>query len=448
MRRTALLMTLLVAVVGCDGEERAVESSTEPQTALAPVTTLGPVTTAAPGTTVEEIPISPTTTIAPAPLGEDYWLYGDDEPGALGGVIGDVAVADDGTVWAVVLDVDYQGPLLDGMLWDLDLESAPWALMRHDGTGWAVVANSEESPLPSWHLGPRLLGVRPDGGVWFHDHPVAPEGPSFLWEYRDGTWVDHTATAHLPGDSEIHVSMGCCPMGIDAAGAVWVGSESGSTGSPWDDDGPTWISRFDGVWQTMEFPTPMVVGGFASIWMPAEVVLVDPGGGWDIEGIERGGVRWTLERERSEPGASDPRTWEYQDGLWVESGLWVARDSGIWERRAAGMATESFPVDIGELEANLGCNLTWGVFNLETESVIAPDGALWTAWPCIGLTRVDPLDGSMNVFGEGAFHGVWRLAVAPNGTVYAGGTQGLVAFSPSPDVGVPIGNEDPGDQEP
>lgn len=338
-----------------------------------------------------------TTTIPPV---EGVSVEGFVVTGALeAGLVSDLSIAEDGTVWAVVLDTDFSDPMYYG-LWD-SLDSPEWAIVKQAGAGWEVVTGEDDPSVPdelgsmNWFAGPQILGFRPDGGVWIHDLPQAPEGPLFLWEYKNGEWIDHTEAAHLPGHFDRPVSMDCCLLGIDDDGVLWVRSEDWATvdlDGLWTEDDfgslVTVRSRFDGEWKPTDEPLPR---GLARDNLR-------------FGGIERGDVRWTLSHS------------------WERTGTWTVRGVGAESRR--------FAVDYDTLEENLTCSPNQGVFDLDTESAIASDGALWTAWPCIGVTRVDPADGSMTLISEGLpSSDMWRIKIAADDTVWVAGTGGIATIT-------------------
>jgi hypothetical protein len=307
------------------------------------------------------------------------------------GEVFDLEVGLDGTVWALRHAVDPSG----------------WNLVRRVAGDWEIVAVGRGSPLADLNTeygagfaSPQILGVRPDGGIWIHEEWVM-EGPFFLWEYRDDEWIDHTQDAHLPGDSDTRVSLDCCPMAIDDAGAVWVRSEVPVADT---DLTETVVSRYDGEWELID----QLEGG-ASV----DALLVELGAPPALRwinspfpaGLQAHGVKWVLDHD------------------WGRTGTWtITTDDTV---------AQEFPVDWDTLQSSLTCNWIGGVFDQETESVIASDGALWTIWPCIGVTRIDPTDGSMTLFVDQIPDSSTRIAITPNDTVWVGGSQGIAVISPS-----------------
>ncbi len=437
MKRALAITALVVLGVACSGDDGDTASTSEVPEASEP---------AADDDAVAE---ANTTTTAVATYAGEVALEAE--------LATDVAVAADGPVWATTAGTEFNPNVASAL--------APWVIQRGVESDWVAEAAHGDGVAPaSLAVPPPYLGTR-TGGLWVHDQVAGPEGPFELWELRDGTWTDHSLDAGLPGAAG-GGSMACCQLSMGPDGTVWVlGDAPGELFGDWE------LRRFDDSgWASVPIPEDVrgAYGGLGRfsggpdgmLWFSVDKMFLGEPGSADLGVFD--GVDWTIvPREPVTPGddkeeigrivvGDDGAVWLLVTVSTDADGDGVLDPAGMawWQRYVDGEWT-AVPIDPMAATVDAECVEQFGGAGMSLDDPaarigamsaavraldVAPDGALWVATACVGASRVEPVEGTISIFGTDAglpSTGVNALATAPDGSVWVGGYGGVTHLVPS-----------------
>ena len=327
----------------------------------------------------------------------------------------DLAEAPDGTLWAILANRGLER--WDGSRWIPAPAGGPRAapgtlLVRDAADVW--VAASTDSP-GVWHLTrdgwtgfdvedgtpPYPVGrpvVAADGSIWV--------GPNPDWAHVRPTITPDPGVGRFDGDRWTVIDgpqHNAGYLAADSDGSVWATGTDGAVVARYDDEGWTVFDATDGF-DALGF-------GPVSVTPAGSFVGTDDGGA----GLFRfTGDRWVAvfrelqARHEPDPGYLGPILAVSADEAWTADGrgIWHFVD-GAWHG----------PTWVGDLVGAPVRGL-----------VLGPDGALWIA-----------TGEGVAVLREGVWVTAWEseaqtIAVAPDGTVWAGDHEMIVNFAPDGDA--------------
>jgi len=370
---------------------------------------------------------------------------------------GDPAGSPQGEIWGIVADPS-------GGVWVLTKIS----LHHFDGATW-----QEVTALPALGevIGPSTLALAVDGSVWVAGERsvgrLSPDGGWTTFGAADGLSEGYRRVAAVGG--EVVVSTGDGTFRFDGTrferlwtdtAAVPAGWSSGVLAVSHDEvwtrtwgGSPGWWRYHDGSWAAVGPHEPSELG-------PGDAVLAPDGSVWAI--TPGGLVRFEGEQ------------WTVMDASMTMGRLAAGPDGTVWEVGGEGGGILGFRADgtstfIGPPTGD--AFPSWGINWLGA----GPDGVVWAAsggwapaalarwdgeWQTVPLPVAEPMLGDLLVARDGALWvagvapggtlfvsryvdggwttfdliGAWQLAQAPDGSVCATSSSGLVCFDESGEV--------------